>query len=63
MKSLLLGSKCPHWGRQVGLVYRGDFNCLQEVCLGSWSLLLIPMERINIFIVGLGNVLPQIFWK
>ena len=40
-----------------------DFNCLQEVCLGSWSLLLIPMERTTIFIAGFGTVFSQILRK
>lgn len=38
-------------------------SCLHDVCFGSWSLLLIPTEKIIILTDGLGGVFSQTLRK
>lgn len=51
------------FGNVFFAVLKRVLSCLHDVCLGSWSLLLIPMEKMIILTDGLGGVFSQTFRK
>lgn len=56
VEKFMMGKNMSEFGKVTVSCLNGAFNCLQEVCWGSWSWLFKPMERMRTSLLALGTV-------